>query len=68
MIIRIEAERKRCGYSQEALSREIGITSRTYRNYIAGTPIPSDKLIRMADVLKCSTDYLLGLTERQDRP
>lgn len=61
----IEAERGRYQMSKEALSRELGITSRTYWNYLAGGPIPSDKLIHMAQLFECSTDYLLGLTDRR---
>ena len=61
----IEAERGRSQMSKEALSRELGITSRTYWNYLAGGPIPSDKLIHMAQLFECSTDYLLGLTDRR---
>jgi len=61
----IEAERGRSQMSKEALSRELGITSRTYWNYLAGGPIPSDKLLHMARLFGCSTDYLLGLTEKR---
>ena len=61
----IEAERGRKQMSKEGLSRVLGITSRTYWNYISGGPIPSDKLIAMATLFNCSTDYLLGLTERR---
>ena len=58
----MEAERGRKQLSKEALSRHLGITSRTYWNYIEGKPIPSDKLEAMSRLFGCSTDYLLGLT------
>lgn len=61
----IEAERGRKQMSKEALSRELNITSRTYWNYLAGGPIPSDKLVHMARLFECSTDYLLGLTDHR---
>lgn len=61
----VEAERVRKQMSKEALSRELNITSRTYWNYLAGGPIPSDKLVHMARLFECSTDYLLGLTNRR---
>lgn len=61
----IEAERGRKQMSKEGLSRFLGITSRTYWNYIAGGPIPSDKLIAMARLFNCSTDYLLGLSDKR---
>lgn len=61
----IEAERGRKQLSKEALSRTLGITSRTYWNYLTGGPIPSDKLIAMAELFDCSTDYLLGITDNR---
>ena len=61
----IEAERGRKQMSKEGLSRYLDITSRTYWNYLAGGPIPSDKLIAMAQLFECSTDYLLGLTDNR---
>lgn len=61
----IEAERGRKQMSKEGLSRHLGITSRTYWNYIEGKPIPSDKLIAMSQLFNCSTDYLLGLTDNR---
>ena len=62
----IEAERGHHGYSQEELSRQLGITSRTYRNYLEGGAIPSDKLLEMARLFNCSTDYLLGRSQSRE--
>lgn len=61
----IEAERGRKQMTKEGISRHLGITSRTYWNYVEGKPIPSDKLIAMARLFNCSTDYLLGLTDNR---
>ena len=61
MLHNIEAERARLGLTKVALSKELGITSNTYRGYISGTPIPSATLLRMAELFNCKTDYLLGL-------
>lgn len=58
----IEAERKRARMSQRELSRRIGIAERTYRYYMAGGAIPSDKLLALAELFSCTTDYLLGRT------
>jgi len=58
----IEAERGRKGLSKEALSRELGITSKTYRKYISGYDIPSGTLLDMCRIFNCTTDYLLGRT------
>lgn len=62
---RIEAERKAMQLTKEGIGKALGITSRTYWNYINGGPIPSDKLIAMARLFGCSTDYLLGLTDKR---
>lgn len=56
----IEKMRKKRNLTEEGIGRMLGVTSRTYRNYIAGGPIPSDKLITMAELFGCTTDYLLG--------
>ena len=59
MLRNIEAERGRYGYTREALSKELGISSKTYKGYIDGTPIPSTVLVRLSDLFECSVDYLL---------
>lgn len=62
MKVNIEAERGRLQMTKEELSRDLGITSKTYLSYVRGrTPIPSDVLIKMATLFGCSVDYLLGL-------
>ena len=63
MLKNIEAERGRMQLSKEALSRKLGISSKTYNSYIKGTPIPSNILLNMADLFDCRVDYLLGLTD-----
>ena len=63
MLKNIEAERGRMQLSKEALSRKLGISSKTHNNYIKGTPIPSNILLSMADIFDCRVDYLLGLTD-----
>jgi len=63
--VNIEAERVRGCMTKEALSARLGISPRTYSNYIKGnTPIPSDVLLNMSQIFKCTTDYLLGLETR----
>lgn len=59
MRLNIEAERGRSQLSKEGISRKLGISSTTYRKYVAGDPIPSDILETMAEMFHCSTDYLL---------
>lgn len=59
----IEAERSRNNMSRADFSEKIGVSQTTYKRYIDGeTPIPSDKLIIMVNMFKCSSDYLLGLS------
>ena len=58
----IEAERSRNGLSRMELAKRIGISMTTYKRYVSGEgAIPSDKLVEMAHLFRCSTDYLLGL-------
>lgn len=62
MRVNIEAERGRLQLTKEEISKELGISSKTYLHYIRGnTPIPSDVLVKMATLFHCSVDYLLGL-------
>ena len=57
----IEAERARKGLSKEELATRIGISVKTYYNWLNGTnPIPSIALIKMADMFGVGIDYLLG--------
>ena len=65
MQINIELERERVKKSKREICDAIGITTRTYWNYLNGGTIPSDKLIAMARLFGCSTDYLLGLTDKR---
>lgn len=52
--------------TKEELSAKLGISSKTYSNYVKGdTPIPSNVLINMARLFNCRTDYLLGLDTSQ---
>lgn len=63
----IEAERGRLQLTKEELSRRLHITSKTYLSYVRGdTAIPSDTLLKMADLFHCTTDYLLGVQTGQD--
>jgi DNA-binding XRE family transcriptional regulator len=62
--LNIEAERVRNGLTQADLSDELGVTSRTYINWQRnGGDIPASKLLKMAEIFKCSIDYLLQTTK-----
>lgn len=56
----INVERARFKMSVEELCGKIGIARKTYYNWQDNGDIPSTKLIAMADLFNCSTDYLLG--------
>ena len=59
----IEAERVRSGLSKEALSEQLGITSKTYLSWIRGTTeIPSGKLKLMSQKWGVTIEYLLELS------
>jgi DNA-binding XRE family transcriptional regulator len=57
----IEAERARLNMTQEQVAQQLGVSSKTYFNYVRGRAIPSTILVRMAKLFSCSTDYLLGI-------
>lgn len=60
----IEKERERKGLTKESFAKSLGVTTRTYYNWIDGkNPIPSDALIKMSDITETSIDYLLGKTK-----
>ena len=63
---RIGAERTRLRMSQEELAEKLDISRNTLSKY-EKNPInaPLKKLIAMADLFRCSTDYLLGRTEER---
>ena len=57
----IEAERARHGMTREEVGQAIGVSQASYLSYITGgRPIRSDKLLMLADMWNCTTDYLLG--------
>lgn len=59
--VNIEAERVRKQITKQELCTKLGITTKTYLNYLRGvTAIPSTVLVEMAELFQCSTDYLLG--------
>lgn len=64
----IEAERARMGWSRAKLAEYIGTTEAVIRNWHSGrTDLPASKLIKMAQLFGCSTDYLLGLDGTKEK-
>ena len=63
MLRNIEAERVRNGYAKEVLAKKLGVTMRTYYNWInEETDIPSSALIKMSELFRTDVNYLLGLS------
>lgn len=62
----IEAERARNGMTKEELAAQIGISTKTYYNWLNGVnPIPSTALIRMSDIFGVTIDYLLNRDDQR---
>lgn len=56
----IEAERVRNRMSKEQLAKELGISLKTYYNWLNGlTAIPSTALIKMSKMFRVEMGYLL---------
>lgn len=59
MRMNIEAERARRGLSKTKMAEILGISAQTYNSYVRGGQIPSEKLLKMADIFGVTCDYLL---------
>ena len=66
-LIRIKNLREDHDLMQKDLAKTLNISQRTYSHYENGTrKIPLDVLVTLADYYDCSTDYLLGRTEKKE--
>lgn len=66
MLPNIDAERARIGLSRVGLAEKLNVSYGTMKNWMRGaTDIPASKVIEMAKLFHCSTDYLLGLDTGQ---
>ncbi len=64
MFPNIEAERARYGMSQSYVAKYLGVSIRTFQNWMRGeSEIPASALVSMAKLWGKSTDYLLGLED-----
>lgn len=60
MLNNIEAERVRNQFSKEELARRLGVSVKTYYNWInEDTDVPSSALIKMSNMFNTDIDYLL---------
>lgn len=62
---RIKQLRKEYGYTQEALAKSLGLSSKSnIANYEKGTNAPSDDIkIKMCSLFNCSLDFLMGKSD-----
>ena len=66
---RITQLRKKKGISQNAIAKEIGVSSRTYQDYEYGAREPQVNIFcRIADFYGVSLDYLVGRTDESNTP
>ncbi len=62
--LRIKELRTVFGLSQKALAEKIGVAQNTLTQYEKGTSkISLDVLVKLAQILETSVDYLLGLED-----
>lgn len=60
------SERHRLGLTQSELAEQICVSVNTVRCWESGLFEPtSSSLKRLSEVFRCSTDYLLGLTDER---
>lgn len=64
---RIKNMREDLDMTQKDLAKILNISQRTLSHYELGTrDIPTQTLIALADFYHCSTDYLLGRTNKKE--
>lgn len=65
--IRLKQMRKEKGLTQEELAIKLGLGQSAINNYENTNREPEySLLVKLADVLECSTDYLLGKSDNKD--
>jgi transcriptional regulator with XRE-family HTH domain len=53
--------RKKAGFTQDEISKQIGVAQNTYSQYENDKIRPEyETLVKIANLYGCSTDYLLG--------
>lgn len=58
---RIREQRKLKDFTQRDLAKNLNVTYQTVSKYELGINIPdADMLLKLSDILECSTDYLVG--------
>ena len=68
MLNNIEAERVRNSFTKEDMAKKLGISLKTYYNWInQETDMPISFLVKMAEIFGTTTDYLLEGFEGVDK-
>ena len=62
----IEAERAKAQISQDELAEMLNVERKSYYNWQNNGKIPVKVLCDLADLFRCSTDYLLGRSESRE--
>lgn len=66
--IRLRELRLRHGYTMEEVGKRIGIKKSSYASYEANyRQPPLDKLINLSNLYGVSVDYILGLTDEENK-
>ena len=61
--LRVEKE-----FTQDQLSKKLGISQRAYSHFETGTRgIPIEVLIKLADIYRVSLDYLVGRSDKRKK-
>lgn len=62
MKYRIREAREKLGWTQSELAKKMGTTQQTIQRYEAGAvDVNSSKLVRLAEILGTTVDYLIGI-------
>lgn len=60
----LRSARNAKGFTQQQMADKLGVSLRLYQTYEQGKNTDTfDRLVKMADILEVSTDYLLGRSE-----
>lgn len=63
---RIGSERVRLRMTQEELAEKLGVTSKAVSQWETGrSACPAKRLVALACIFDCTTDWLLGLTNER---
>lgn len=66
MMLRIKAERAILGMTQTDLAKKINVQMQTVQRWEnRTTDMPVSRLCELADLFGCTTDWLLGRSERR---